>query len=161
MKLNMKVMMFFTGLVMLFSSSAIAAPESSVSAHVVCSTEDTGPGHAPAQASVQRLSLAERLTLQDAVCALWHNSMKQNPDAVTALDPMTLEGPEHIFVDPSSNVYFENGEWVFEGLIRQMTPDNTGIEAISGIQYYNVRFKKLENGNFQIASVHFDHVGGF
>ncbi len=169
MKRNMKVMMFFIGLVLLFSSPAFAAPESTTLKNtaavadpdVELSAGDTGAGHTPAHASALRLTPAERLTLQNAVCALWHNSMKQNPDAVANIDPMTLEGPEHIFVDPSSNVYFENGEWIFEGLIRQMAPDNTGIEVISGIQYYNVRFKKLENGRFQITSVHFDHVGGF
>lgn len=161
MKRNMKVMMFFTGLVLLFSSSAIAAPERGTPTHVNLSAGDIDYDFTPAPGTTPRLSLTERLSLQSAVCALWHNSMKQNPDVVTNLDPMTLEGPEHIFVDPSSNVYFENGEWIFEGLIRQMAPDSTGIEVISGIQYYNVRFKKLENNRFQIASVHFDHVGGF
>ena len=113
MKRNMKVMMVLIGMALLFSSSAIAAPERGTPTHVNLSAGDIDYDFTPAPGTTPRLSLTERLSLQSAVCALWHNSMKQNPDVVTNLDPMTLEGPEHIFVDPSSNVYFENGEWIF------------------------------------------------
>lgn len=109
----------------------------------------------------KRLTLAERLMLQNAVCVLWHNAQQQNPAPVASLDLMSMDAPEHVFISPSAGYYFENGVWVFEGLIRQMTPDSTGIEMISNVQYFNVRFEPKPDGSFFPAVIHFDSVGGF
>ena len=49
---------------------------------------------------------------------------------------------------------------VFEGLIRVMTPDSTGIERIPTVQYFNVHFEPKPDGSFFPAVVHFTNVGG-
>ena len=106
----------------------------------------------------KRLTLAERLTLQNAVCVLWNNAQQQNPAPVESLD-LTTDAPDHVFISPSAGYYFEKGVWVFEGLIRVMTPDSTGIERISAIQYFNIHFKPQENGGFFPEVIHFGDVG--
>lgn len=175
MKRNLGTMIVFIGLVLLFSSATFAAPERTTLIDTTVSQHTTAAGDpkadlstkgidydlTPAPSPPSHLSLVERLSLQNAVCALWYNSMKQDPAPMETLDPMDLEAPDNIFVAPSSNVSFNNGEWVFEGLIRQMAPDSTGIEVISDIQYYNVRFKKLEDSRFHIRSVLFEHIQSF
>ena len=108
----------------------------------------------------RRLTLGERLTLQNAVCVLWHNAQQQNPAPVESLDLMNTNAPDHVFISPSAGYYFENGVWVFEGLIRVMTPDSTGIERIPTVQYFNVHFEPKEGGSFFPAVVHFTNVGG-
>jgi len=108
----------------------------------------------------KRLTLGERLTLQNAVCVLWHNAQQQNPAPVESLDLMNTDAPDHVFISPSAGYYFEKGVWVFEGLIRVMTPDSTGIERIPTVQYFNVHFKPKEGGSFFPAVVHFTNVGG-
>ena len=108
----------------------------------------------------KRLTLGERLTLQNAVCVLWHNAQKQNPEPAESLDLMNTDAPDHIFISPSAGYYFEKGVWVFEGLIRVMTPDSTGIERIPTVQYFNVHFEPKEGGSFFPAVVHFTNVGG-
>ena len=108
----------------------------------------------------KRLTLAERLTLQNAVCVLWHNAQQQNPAPVESLDLMNTDAPDHVFISPSAGYYFEKGVWVFEGLIRQMSPDSTGIERIPTVQYFNVHFEPKEGGSFFPAVVHFTNVGG-
>ena len=108
----------------------------------------------------KRLTLGERLALQNAVCVLWHNAQQQNPAPVESLDLMNMDAPDHVFISPSAGYYFENGVWVFEGLIRVMTPDSTGIERISTVQYFNVHFEPKEGGSFFPAVVHFTNVGG-
>ena len=107
----------------------------------------------------RRLTLAERLSLQNAICALWHNSMKQEPTPVENLDLMDLDAPDHIFISPSAGFYFENGVWIFEGLLRQMAPQQDGIEAVSRVQYFNVQFKPLEDGGFFPVVIHFADTG--
>ena len=107
-----------------------------------------------------RLTLGERLTLQNAVCVLWHNAQQQNPAPVESLDLMNTDAPDHVFISPSAGYYFEKGVWVFEGLIRVMTPDSTGIERIPTVQYFNVHFEPKEGGSFFPAAVHFTNVGG-
>ena len=107
----------------------------------------------------RRLTLGERLTLQNAVCVLWHNAQQQNPAPVESLDLMNTDAPDHVFISPSAGYYFENGVWIFEGLIRVMTPDSTGIERISAIQYFNIHFKPQENGGFFPEVIHFGDVG--
>lgn len=108
----------------------------------------------------KRLTLGERLTLQNAVCVLWHNAQKQNPEPAESLDLMNMDAPDHVFISPSAGYYFENGVWVFEGLIRVMSPDSTGIERIPTVQYFNVHFEPKEGGSFFPAVVHFTNVGG-
>jgi hypothetical protein len=104
----------------------------------------------------KRLTLEERLSLENAVCALWHNAQKQEPAPVESLDIMTLEAPDHVFVQ---GYYFAHEGWVFEGIIRHMVPDSTGIEVISRIQNYRVQFQRLENGGFKVVSAVFSEVG--
>ena len=108
----------------------------------------------------KRLTLGERLALQNAVCVLWHNAQKQEPAPVESLDLMNMDAPDHVFISPSAGYYFEKGVWVFEGLIRVMTPDSTGIERIPTVQYFNVHFEPKEGGSFFPAVVHFTNVGG-
>ena len=108
----------------------------------------------------KRLTLGERLTLQNAVCVLWHNAQQQNPAPVESLDLMNADVPDHVFISPSAGYYFEKGVWVFEGLIRVMTPDSTGIERIPTVQYFNVHFEPKPDGSFFPAVVHFTNVGG-
>ena len=108
----------------------------------------------------KRLTLGERLTLQNAVCVLWHNAQKQNPEPAESLDLMNTDAPDHVFISPSAGYYFEKGVWVFEGLIRVMTPDSTGIERIPTVQYFNVHFEPKPDGSFFPAVVHFTNVGG-
>ena len=108
----------------------------------------------------KRLTLGERLTLQNAVCVLWHNAQQQNPAPVESLDLMNADAPDHVFISPSAGYYFEKGVWVFEGLIRQMSPDSTGIERIPTVQYFNVHFEPKPDGSFFPAVVHFTNVGG-
>ena len=108
----------------------------------------------------KRLTLGERLTLQNAVCVLWHNAQQQDPAPVESLDLMNTDAPDHVFISPSAGYYFEKGVWVFEGLIRVMTPDSTGIERIPTVQYFNVHFEPKEGGSFFPAVVHFTNVGG-
>ena len=112
-----------------------------------------------AAAPPKRLTLGERLTLQNAVCVLWHNAQQQNPAPVESLD-LTTDAPDHVFISPSAGYYFEKGVWVFEGLIRQMSPDSTGIERIPTVQYFNVHFEPKPDGSFFPAVVHFTNVGG-
>ena len=107
----------------------------------------------------KRLTLGERLTLQNAVCVLWHNAQQQNPAPVESLD-LTTDAPDHVFISPSAGYYFEKGVWVFEGLIRVMSPDSTGIERIPTVQYFNVHFEPKPDGSFFPAAVHFTNVGG-
>jgi len=113
-----------------------------------------------AAAPPKRLTLGERLALQNAVCVLWHNAQKQNPAPVESLDLMNTDAPDHVFISPSAGYYFEKGVWVFEGLIRVMSPDSTGIERIPTVQYFNVHFEPKEGGSFFPAVVHFTNVGG-
>ena len=108
----------------------------------------------------KRLTLGERLALQNAVCVLWHNAQQQNPAPVESLDLMNTDAPDHVFISPSAGYYFEKGVWVFEGLIRVMSPDSTGIERIPTVQYFNVHFEPKEGGSFFPAAVHFTNVGG-
>ena len=108
----------------------------------------------------KRLTLGERLTLQNAVCVLWHNAQQQDPAPVESLDLMNTDAPDHVFISPSAGYYFEKGVWVFEGLIRQMSPDSTGIERIPTVQYFNVHFEPKPDGSFFPAVVHFTNVGG-
>ena len=108
----------------------------------------------------KRLTLAERLTLQNAVCVLWNNAQQQNPAPVESLDLMNTDAPDHVFISPSAGYYFEKGVWVFEGLIRVMSPDSTGIERIPTVQYFNVHFEPKPDGSFFPAVVHFTNVGG-
>ena len=108
----------------------------------------------------KRLTLGERLTLQNAVCVLWHNAQKQEPAPVESLDLMNMDAPDHVFISPSAGYYFEKGVWVFEGLIRVMSPDSTGIERIPTVQYFNVHFEPKLDGSFFPAVVHFTNVGG-
>ena len=108
----------------------------------------------------KRLTLGERLTLQNAVCVLWHNAQQQDPAPVESLDLMNTDAPDHVFISPSAGYYFEKGVWVFEGLIRVMSPDSTGIERIPTVQYFNVHFEPKEGGSFFPAVVHFTNVGG-
>ena len=108
----------------------------------------------------KRLTLGERLTLQNAVCVLWHNAQQQSPAPVESLDLMNTDAPDHVFISPSAGYYFEKGVWVFEGLIRVMTPDSTGIERIPTVQYFNVHFEPKPDGSFFPAVVHFTNVGG-
>ena len=108
----------------------------------------------------KRLTLGERLTLQNAVCVLWHNAQQQDPAPVESLDLMNTDEPDHVFISPSAGYYFEKGVWVFEGLIRVMSPDSTGIERIPTVQYFNVHFEPKEGGSFFPAVVHFTNVGG-
>ena len=114
---------------------------------------------ADAAPPAKRLTLAERLTLQNAICALWHNAQRQDPAPVESLDLMNADAPDHIFIEQASGFYFDNGVWVFEGLIRQMAPDSTGIEVITAVQYFNVQFKPQENGVFFPVAIHFGDVG--
>ncbi|MBQ3170524.1 MAG: hypothetical protein IJB53_01175 [Mailhella sp.] len=113
-----------------------------------------------AAAPPRRLTLGERLALQNAVCVLWHNAQQQTPAPVESLDLMNTDAPDHVFISPSAGYYFEKGVWVFEGLIRVMTPDSTGIERIPTVQYFNVHFEPKEGGSFFPAVVHFTNVGG-
>ena len=108
----------------------------------------------------KRLTLGERLALQNAVCVLWHNAQQQNLAPVESLDLMNTDAPDHVFISPSAGYYFEKGVWVFEGLIRVMTPDSTGIERIPTVQYFNVHFEPKPDGSFFPAVVHFTNVGG-
>ena len=113
-----------------------------------------------AAAPPKRLTLGERLMLQNAICVLWHNAQQQNPAPVESLDLMNMDEPDHVFISPSAGYYFEKGVWVFEGLIRVMSPDSTGIERIPTVQYFNVHFEPKEGGSFFPAVVHFTNVGG-
>ena len=164
----------------LIPCAAFAAPENAAPASAVmphgpegAPAVDPGPAADPAFEPAEimdgenapvpekRLTLGERLSLQNAVCILWVNARKQEPAPVEALALMDAEAPEHIFISPDGGFYYENGEWIFEGLIRQMAPGSDGIEEVSAIQYFNVRFKTLENGNFSASAIHFADVGAY
>ena len=107
----------------------------------------------------QRLTLEERLSLQNAICALWANSMKQEPAPVESIDLMDADAPDHVFLEPLSAFYYDKGEWVFEGLLRQMAPDSSGIECIGGIQSFRASFRKEAAGRFTLLSFFFDDLG--
>ena len=136
------------------------APESAELDALPGADQSVGDVDQSPAAPPKRLTLGERLTLQNAVCVLWHNAQQQNPAPVESLDLMNTDAPDHVFTSPSAGYYFENGVWVFEGLIRVMTPDSTGIERISTVQYFNVHFEPKEGGSFFPAVVHFTNVGG-
>lgn len=186
MKRCTRTMLLFAGLMLALAPCAFAAPESAATATPVPAPEiaPSGPEGAPAidtspepvseaerEAAiagaedvnalesaqvVQWLTLEERLFLENAVCALWHNAQKQDAAPVESLDIMTLEAPDHAFVQ---GFYFAHEGWVFEGIIRHMEPDDTGIEVISRIQNYRVQFQRLENGGFKAVSAVFSEVG--
>ena len=138
-----------------FDTSPVPGPASEAEREAaIAGAEDFNAVDA-AQA-VQWLTLEERLFLENAVCALWHNAQKQEPAPVESLDIMTLEAPDHAFVQ---GFYFAHEGWVLEGIIRHMTPDDTGIEVISRIQNYRVQFQRLENGGFKAVSAVFSEVG--
>ena len=136
------------------------APESAELDALPGADQSVGDVDQSPAAPPKRLTLGERLTLQNAVCVLWHNAQQQNPAPVESLDLMSMDAPDHVFISPSAGCYFENGVWVFEGLIRVMTPDSTGIERIPTVQYFNVHFEPKEGGSFFPAVVHFTNVGG-
>ena len=136
------------------------APESAELDALPGADQSVGDVDQSPAAPPKRLTLGERLTLQNAVCVLWHNAQQQNPAPVESLDLMNTDAPDHVFISPSAGYYFEKGVWVFEGLIRVMTPDSTGIERISTVQYFNVHFEPKEGGSFFPAVVHFTNVGG-
>ena len=136
------------------------APESAELDALPGANQSVGDVDQSPAAPPKRLTLGERLTLQNAVCVLWHNAQQQNPAPVESLDLMNADAPDHVFISPSAGYYFENGVWVFEGLIRVMTPDSTGIERIPTVQYFNVHFEPKPDGSFFPAVVHFTHVGG-
>ncbi len=187
MKRCTRIMLILAGLMLTSAPCAFAAPESAASSAAVMeqnapagvmtgaeraaldgevgmpesdlSLGDVDEEFSPPPPRDQRLTLAERLTLQNAVCALWANGMKQEPAPVESIDLMNAEAPDHIFIDPPSGFYYDNGEWVFEGLIRQMAPDSTGIECIGGIQSFHVVFKKEADGRFAVVSIHFGDLG--
>ena len=185
MKRCTRTMLLFAGLMLALAPCAFAAPESAAPAPAPASAPigpegtpaiDTSPVPEPASEAereaaiagaedfnalesaqiVQWLTLEERLFLENAVCALWHNAQKQEPAPVESLDIMTLEAPDHVFVQ---GFYFVHEGWVFEGDIRHMEPDSTGIEVISRIQNYRVQFQRLENGGFKVVSAVFSEVG--
>ncbi len=188
MKRCTRTMLLFAGLMLALAPCAFAAPESAATAPPVPAAEiaPAGPEGAPAidtspvpgpvseaereaatagaedvneleSAQIfQRITLEDRLFLENAVCALWHNAQKQEPAPVESLDLMTLEAPDHVFVQ---GFYFVQEGWVFEGVIRHMVPDSTGIEVISRIQKYRVQFQRLENGGFKAVSAVFSEVG--
>ena len=136
------------------------APESAELDALPGADQSVGDVDQSPAAPPKRLTLGERLTLQNAVCVLWHNAQQQNPAPVESLDLMNTDAPDHVFISPSAGYYFEKGVWVFEGLIRVMTPDSTGIERIPTVQYFNVHFEPKEGGSFFPAVVHFTNVGG-
>lgn len=105
-----------------------------------------------------RLTLSERLMLQHAICALWHQSLTQPTVNIEGIDPFTLEAPEHIFVDPPSAFDYD-GEWYFEGLIRRMAPGADGIERIELLNGFIVRFSRQADGSFRIVSFNFEPLG--
>ena len=186
MKRCTRTMLLFAGLMLALAPCAFAAPESAASPAPAPESAPAGPEGAPsfdtspvpgpvseaereaamvgaedfnavdAAQAVQWLTLEERLFLENAVCALWHNAQKQDPASVESLDLMTLEAPDHAFVQ---GFYFAHEGWVFEGVIRHMEPDSTGIEVISRIQNYRVQFQRLENGSFKAVSAVFSEVG--
>ena len=180
MKRCTRILLLFAAL-LLMPCAAFAAPESAATAPPVPAAEiapaiDTSPVPGPVseaerEAAIagaedvnelesaqifQRITLEDRLFLENAVCALWHNAQKQEPAPVESLDLMTLEAPDHVFVQ---GFYFVQEGWVFEGVIRHMVPDSTGIEVISRIQNYRVQFQRLENGGFKAVSAVFSEVG--
>ena len=136
------------------------APESAELDALPGADQSVGDVDQSPAAPPKRLTLGERLTLQNAVCVLWHNAQQQNPEPAESLDLMNMDAPDHVFISPSAGYYFENGVWVFEGLIRVMTPDSTGIERIPTVQYFNVHFEPKPDGSFFPAVVHFTNVGG-
>ena len=136
------------------------APESAELDALPGADQSVGDVDQSPAAPPKRLTLGERLTLQNAVCVLWHNAQQQNPAPVESLDLMNTDAPDHVFISPSAGYYFEKGVWVFEGLIRVMTPDSTGIERIPTVQYFNVHFEPKPDGSFFPAVVHFTNVGG-
>ena len=186
MKRCTRTMLLFAGLMLALAPCAFAAPESAASPAPAPESAPAGPEGAPsfdtspvpepvseaereaaiagakdvnavdAAQAVQWLTLEERLFLENAVCALWHNAQKQDPAPVESLDLMALEAPDHVFVQ---GFYFAHEGWVFEGVIRHMEPDSTGIEVISRIQNYRVQFQRLENGGFKAVSAVFSEVG--
>ena len=187
MKRCTRTMLLFAGLMLAYAPCAFAAPESAASpvsaveqgvpaetmtgaeraalgGEVGVPTPDLSLGDvdeefSPPAPRDQRITLAERLKLQNAVCVLWANGMKQEPAPVESIDLMNAEAPDHVFIEPLSGFFYDKGEWVFEGLIRQMTPDSTGIEQIGGIQSFRVSFKKEADGRFSVISIYFGDLG--
>ena len=175
MKRCTRTMLLFAGLMFAYAPCGFAAPESAASP--AAAVEQPAPGgevgvpapdpsladmyeeFSPPAPRDQRITLAERLTLQNAVCALWANGMKQEPAPVESIDLMNAEAPDHVFLDPPSCFFYNKGEWIFEGLIRQMAPDSTGIEQIGGIQSFRVSFKKETDGRFSVISIYFGDLG--
>lgn len=175
MKRCTRTMLLFAGLMLAYAPCAFAAPESAASP--AAAVEQPAPGgevgvpapdlslgdvdeeFSPPAPRDQRISLAERLTLQNAVCALWANAQKQDPAPVESLDLINAEAPDHVFITPPNGFFYVKGAWIFQGLIRQMMPDSTGIEQIGGIQSFRVIFKKEGDGRFSVISVHFGDIG--
>ena len=185
MKRCTRTMLLFAGLMLALAPCAFAAPESAAPANTapVPAPEiaPAGPEGAPAidtspvpepvseaereaaiagaedfnELAARRLTLEERLFLEDAVCALWHNAQKQDSAPVESLDLNALEAPAHVFV---KGFFFVQDGWVFEGMLRLMEPDSTGIEVISRIQSYRVQFQRVEGG-FKAVSAVFSEVG--
>ena len=187
MKRCTRTMLLFAGLMLAYAPCAFAAPESAATpaatveqaapAETMTGAEraalegeagvpapdlsfgDVDEGYCPPAPRNLRLTLAERLTLQNAVCALWANAQKQDPAPVESLDLINAEAPDHVFITPPNGFFYVKGAWIFQGLIRQMMPDSTGIEQIGGIQSFRVIFKKEGDGRFSVISVHFGDIG--
>lgn len=106
-----------------------------------------------------KLTLTERLMLEAAMASLWHypNVLDNGPVAVSALiDP---DIPPNVFAiisvdSPEAN---ENGEWSFEGLIRQMEPEEDGIEVIAKREQFFVTFSRHSNGECYIRKVEWEN----
>jgi len=107
------------------------------------------------------LSLGERLVLQNAVCALWHDTVSHDPQAMQQVDPATLPIPQDIFLYPPGgfDYDFEENVWVFEGEIRHMGVQSDGIEFISDAQWFIMRAKQQDDGTFRIIFLEFTPLG--
>ncbi len=107
------------------------------------------------------LTLGERLILQNAVCALWHDDMMHDPELVQRVDPTTLSIPGDIFIYPPNAFHHDAGEnvWVFEGQVRQMGVQPDGIEVIHDIQSFHMRAKRQSDGSFRIVFLRFEPPG--
>ncbi len=130
--------------------------------HVHREAAASGPTGAEIRASSPPpLTLGERLVLQNAVCALRHDPVIREPQALQQVNPAALPIPQDIFLYPPGgfDYDFEEDVWVFEGEVRQMGVQPDGIEGISDIQRFHMRAKRQPDGSFRIVFLEFTPFG--
>lgn len=110
---------------------------------------------APVVAQGERMPLADRLLLQNAVAALWDTGTSLDPGK--EIRPDALPVPAHVFIDPPESFFYRDGVWEFEGVIRRMAPREDGIEAIAARELFHMVARKRDGG-YRLEKVEFHPI---